>query len=711
MNPSLGTLLVVDDNEMNRDILSRRLRKHGYDVVTAVDGADALAMVDAQEFALVLLDIEMPGLSGLDVLKRLRERRSTIQLPIIMVTARQESTDIVNALNCGANDYLAKPVDLAIAVARIQTQLARKQAEAALQESEERYALAAKGANDGLWDWNLRTNEIYFSARWKQMLGLAEEAPTCNPEDWFGRVHPEDTDRLMADVAAHLDGLTPQLESQHRVLHSDGGYRWMLSRGVAVRHLDGKAYRMAGSQTDITEGKVSDPLTGLPNRILFLDRLGCSIERATRHGEAFAVLFLDLDRFKLVNDSLGHLAGDRLLIAIAERLERSVRAVDTVARVGGQHTIARLGGDEFTILLEGVKHVSDAVRVAERIQDNLKRPFQLDGHEIFTSASIGIATSETGYNAPEDLLRDADTAMYQAKALGKARCEVFDADMREQAIARLDLETDLRRAVERKEFQLHYQPIVSFKTGMLAGFEALIRWRHPSRGLVEPARFIQVAEETGLIVPIGSWVIGEACRQLRAWHVELPWTAGLSVHVNLSGKQFIQSDLADEIAAVLRETELPASNLSLEITESAIIENPTAVVAILEQLKALGVQISIDDFGTGHSSLSYLHRFPINSLKIDRSFVSAMSAEQSGIVSAIIGLAHALQLEVIAEGVETAPHLAQLTQLGCEYGQGYLFAKPLDASRARMLLATAADSPLEAGSSVRAFAVQQAAIS
>ena len=711
MSPSPGTLLVVDDNEMNRDILSRRLRKHGYDVVTAVDGADALAMVDAQEFALVLLDIEMPGLSGLEVLKMLRERRSTIQLPIIMVTARQESADIVNALNCGANDYLAKPVDLAIAVARIQTQLARKQAEAALQESEERYALAAKGANDGLWDWNLRTNEIYFSARWKQMLGLSDETPTCNPDDWFGRVHPEDTDRLMADVAAHLDGLTPQLESQHRVLHSDGGYRWMLSRGVAVRNLDGKAYRMAGSQTDITEGKVSDPLTGLPNRILFLDRLGCSIERATRHGEAFAVLFLDLDRFKLVNDSLGHLAGDRLLIAIAERLERSVRAVDTVARVGGQHTIARLGGDEFTILLEGVKHVSDAVRVAERIQDNLKRPFQLDGHEIFTSASIGIATSETGYNAPEDLLRDADTAMYQAKALGKARCEVFDADMREQAIARLDLETDLRRAVERKEFQLHYQPIVSFKTGMLAGFEALIRWRHPSRGLVEPAGFIQVAEETGLIVPIGSWVIGEACRQLRAWHVELPWTAGLSVHVNLSGKQFIQSDLADEIAAVLRETELPASNLSLEITESAIIENPTAVVAILEQLKALGVQISIDDFGTGHSSLSYLHRFPINSLKIDRSFVSAMSSEQSGIVSAIIGLAHALQLEVIAEGVETAPHLAQLTELGCEYGQGYLFAKPLDASRARMLLATATDSALEAGSRVRAFAVQQAASS
>ena len=708
MSPTPGTLLVVDDNEMNRDILSRRLRKHGYEVVTAVDGQHTLALVEAQDFALVLLDIEMPGLSGLEVLKILRQRRSTSQLPIIMVTARQETADVVDALNCGANDYLTKPVDLAIAVARIQTQLARTQAEAALRESEERYALAARGANDGLWDWNLRTNEIYISARWKQMLGIPDDTVASDPNEWFERIHPEDVERLMADVAAHLEDLTPQLESQHRILHADGGYRWMLTRGVAVRESNGKAYRMAGSQTDITEGKVSDPLTGLPNRILFLDRLGRAIERTTRHGEAFAVLFLDLDRFKLVNDSLGHEAGDRLLIAIAERLEHSVRAVDTVARVGGEHTIARLGGDEFTILLEGIRHVSDAVRVAERIQDNLKQPFQLDGHDLFTSASIGIATSETGYDAPEDLLRDADTAMYQAKALGKARCEVFDVNMREQAIARLELETDLRKAVERQEFQLHYQPIMSFKTGLLAGFEALIRWRHPTRGLVEPARFIHVAEETGLIVPMGSWVIREACRQLRAWHVEMPWTSALTVHVNLSGKQFIQSDLAHEIAAVLQESRLPASNLSLEITESAIIENPDTVVMILEQLKALGIQISIDDFGTGHSSLSYLHRFPINSLKIDRSFVSAMSSEQSGIVRAIVGLAHALQLEVIAEGVETAPHLAQLTQLGCEYGQGYLFAAPLEASRAATILRNAIHSPLNIDSALGASAMELA---
>jgi PAS domain S-box-containing protein len=694
---SPGTLLVVDDNEMNRDILSRRLRRQGYDVVTAADGTQALELAERQEFSLVLLDIEMPGLSGLEVLETLRRRWSLNQLPVIIVTARQESRDVVEALNCGANDYLTKPIDLPIAVARIQTQLARKQAEAALQESEERYALAVRGANDGLWDWNLRTDEIYFSPRWKQMLGVPEEVEEGIPEAWFRRVHPDDRDRLMADIAAHLEHLTPQFENQHRMMHADGAYRWMLSRGVAVRDGAGKAYRMAGSQTDITEGKVSDPLTGLPNRVLFLDRLGRSIERAKRHGEAFAVLFLDLDRFKLVNDSLGHHAGDRLLIAIAERLERSVRTADTVARVSGEHgtasaagehTIARLGGDEFTILLEGIKHVSDAVRVAERIQENLRYPFVLDGHELFTTASIGIATSETGYDEPEELLRDADTAMYQAKALGKARCEVFDANMREQAIARLELETDLRRAIEREEFELHYQPIVSFKTGLLAGFEALIRWRHPGRGLVKPDGFIQVAEETGLILPIGAWVICEACRQMRAWHEEMPWTSALTVHVNLSGKQFMQSDLANQIETILRETGLPASNLSLEITESAIIDDPNSVVAILAQLKALGVQIAIDDFGTGHSSLSYLHRFPINSLKIDRSFVNAMS-EQSGIVRAIVGLAHALQLDVIAEGVETTPHLSQLTQLGCEYGQGYLFAAPLEAARVKTVLTSA----------------------
>jgi PAS domain S-box-containing protein len=682
-------LLIVDDNELNRDVLSRRLQRLGYRVVTAADGQHALALLDSQEFGVVLLDIEMPGVSGLDVLRKVRERRSAGEVPIIMVTARQESHDVVTALNAGANDYVTKPIDLPVAVARIKTQIARREAEAALQESEERYALAARGANDGLWDWNLRTNAIYFSPRWKDMVGLPNEAVLAAPEDWFQRVHPEDIDRLMADIAAHVDGLTAQMENQHRVLHADGTYRWMLSRGVAVHDTFGKACRMAGSQTDITQGKVSDPLTGLPNRILFLDRLGRAIERGRRHGIAFAVLFLDLDRFKLVNDSLGHQVGDRLLMMIADRLERSVRTADTVARLGGsEHTIARLGGDEFTILLEDIKHVSDAVRVADRIQENLRTPFVVDGHELFISASIGIATSDSGYAEPQDLLRDADTAMYRAKALGKARCEVFDAAMRQQAIERLTLETDLRRAVERNEFELQYQPLVSIPEGTLVGFEALIRWRHSTRGLVPPASFIHIAEETDLIIPIGAWVIAQACRQMRTWREEYASASALIIHVNLSGKQFLQPDLVTHVADVLRETAMPPELLNLEITESSIVSNPDTATAILAQLKALGVKISIDDFGTGYSSLSYLHQFPLDTLKIDRSFVRAMTPDHAGIVRTIVGLAHAMRLQVVAEGVETPTQLAQLSELGCEFSQGYLFAPALEAPRASVILAS-----------------------
>ncbi len=681
------TLLLVDDNEANRDMLSRRLQRHGLEVVTAVDGAHALELVDARDFALVLLDIEMPRVSGLDVLRVIRERRSASELPIIMVTARQESADIVEALNGGANDYVTKPVDLPVALARIHAQLARRRAETALRESEERYALALRGANDGLWDWNLLTDEIFFSDRWKQMLGLSNDIVAGIPDEWLQRVHSDDVDRLRTDIAAHLEGLTPHFESEHRVLHADGTYRWTLARGVAVRDATGRAHRMAGSLTDITEGKVSDPLTGLPNRVLFLDRLGQSMERAKRHGRVSAVLFVDLDRFKLVNDSLGHEAGDRFLAAIANRLERSVRTVDTVARVNSEVTVARIGGDEFTILLENVRHPSDAVRVAERVQECLKRPFELDGRQLFTSASIGIATSETGYSNPQDLLRDADTAMYRAKALGKARCEVFDVRMREAAIARLAVETDLRRAIEQNEFELHYQPIISLATGRLAGFEALVRWRHPQRGLVSPQDFIGIAEETGLIVPLGAWVLNRACTQMSDWNRAHPSSAGLTIHVNLSARQFVHPELATEIAEILQATGLPPSSLNLEITESAVIENPDSVIGVLEALKALGLRISIDDFGTGHSSLSYLHRFPIDALKIDRSFVSAMTVEQSSIIQAIVALAQALRLEVIAEGIETVDQLSRLSQLGSDGGQGYLFAAALSSSDAEAVLA------------------------
>ncbi len=699
MTTGAGTLLVVDDNEMNRDMLSRRLRRHKYTVAVAESGPRALEMIARQEFALVLLDIEMPGMSGLEVLTTLRKQYSPVELPVIMVTAKQESQDLVEALGLGANDYVTKPVDLPVCMARIQCQLERRQAEAALRESEERYALAVRGANDGLWDWNIRTGEVYYSPRWKAMLGHEDAEIGAAPEEWFRRVHPDDIGRVRADIAAHLEGRTPHFEVEHRIRHRDGTYRWMRSRGLAVRDEAGHASRMSGSQTDITDGKVSDPLTGLPNRLLLMDRLTRAIERARREsGYLFTVLFLDLDRFKLVNESLGHQVGDQLLVAIARRLESCLRSGDSCARFPMDHTIARLGGDEFTILLEDVRSVSNAVRVAERIQKTLQQAFSLDGHEVFTSASIGLAASTTGYDGAEALLRDADTAMYRAKALGGARCEVFDTEMRDRTVARLRIENDLRRAIERSEFVLHYQPIVTLADERLSGFEALVRWMHPERGLIPPGDFIPVAEETGAILPIGWWVLREACRQMQAWQARLGRYGALTISVNLSGKQFLQADLVDQVAQALQETGLPPVCLKLEITESMIIEGVESAILKLLQLKDLGVRLAIDDFGTGYSSLSYLDRFPIDSLKIDRSFVASMSDGRSEIVRAIVGLAHNLRLDVIAEGVSAPEHVAELRAAGCQYGQGYYFSRPLGADAATELIAEAFSTRLPAAS-------------
>jgi diguanylate cyclase (GGDEF)-like protein len=423
-----------------------------------------------------------------------------------------------------------------------------------------------------------------------------------------------------------------------------------------------------------------DSLTGLPNRAMFTELLKAEIESSKRRNDhMFAVLFLDLDRFKNINDSLGHTHGDLLLVAFAERLERTLRPVDT---------LARFGGDEFAILLSGMSDATDAVRVAQRIQDELTQPFVLDKNSAFASSSIGIALSSSGYDRPEDILRDADTAMYRAKENGKARYEVFDHGMHARAVSRLQLESDLRQAVEQKEFCVYYQPIVSLQTGRLAGFEALVRWNHPRRGLVSPADFIPVAEETGLIVPIGEWVLQEACRHIRECQVAFPSHRSLSLSVNLSARQVAQADLLDRIKEALAVSKLSPHCLKLEITESVVMENAEAATLMFKQLRALGVQLSIDDFGTGYSSLSYLHRFPLNYLKIDRSFVSRLTTDNdNAIVRTISTLARNLGMEVIAEGIETEEQYKQLKMLGCEYGQGYLFSHPVYSEGVLHLLA------------------------
>jgi predicted signal transduction protein with EAL and GGDEF domain len=443
-----------------------------------------------------------------------------------------------------------------------------------------------------------------------------------------------------------------------------------------------------------------DPLTKLPNRTLFLDRLTRAIARHQRHPEAgFAILFIDLDRFKLVNDSLGHHAGDDLIMQMSTRLSASLHTGDAVSRVsetkpasevkqGELATLARLGGDEFTILLEDLADLSDAVRVADRIQHALALPFTIEGHEIYVSASIGITWSAIGYATADAVLHDADLAMYRAKTLGKARYAIYDRNMFAMAINRLDLETNLRRALQRNEFELHYQPIMALRSTKLVGFEALVRWRKSPTELVYPDEFISVAEDTGLILFIDTWVLREACRTMRQWHREFPSPEPLSISVNLSARQFARPDLVRQIRQILAETEIDPRSVRLEITESVSMADSDRTVMILSELKELGVRFSIDDFGTGFSSLSYLHRFPLDLLKIDRSFVSRMALDKDSlsIIQTILSLARNLGMEVVAEGTETEAHVAQLASLDCEYGQGYFFSRPLHLTAARALL-------------------------
>jgi len=559
----------------------------------------------------------------------------------------------------------------------------RKRAERALRESEERYALAARGANDGLWDWDLRNGTVHYSARWASMLGLDSEEVGTTPDDWLDRIHPDDREAVREAMEEHWRGETPHFEHEYRMRHKDGRWRWVLSRGEAVRDEEGVAYRFAGSQTDITDRKLAetklyyeashDALTGLPNRGLFTDRLTSAIERYKRDKEEkFAVLFLDLDRFKIVNDSLGHLLGDELLVQVSQRLFQCLRSVDM---------IARLGGDEFAILLDDIEEDDDAILVAERLQEALAEPYRLSDHEVYTTASIGIAFSSQGYQKAEDFLRDSDSAMYQAKSEGKAQYAIFDRKLHDDAVRRLELENDLRRALDNEEFQLYYQPIVNVDDQRPVGFEALVRWQHPQKGIVSPIDFIPVAEETGLIIPIGWELIRQACVQAKAWLGAYGHDAGLAVSVNISSRQLMLPEFADQLHAILEGTGAPPSWIKLEMTETAIIENPTFVATVLEAVRALEVELCIDDFGTGYSSLSYLHQLPFDIVKIDRAFVQDICAETESleIVQAIASLCKNLGVKTTAEGVEEQEQLDMLGVIKCDYAQGYYFAKPMPA--------------------------------
>jgi diguanylate cyclase (GGDEF)-like protein/PAS domain S-box-containing protein len=698
-------ILLIEDNPNEAELFEAMLmsvRRFEFDL-THVDcltkGIELTQNTQEVEkpFDVVLLDLNLPDSSGFDTFDRLYVQARWA--PIILMTCLDNESLALQAVRKGAQDYLVKSELNGNLLARsIRYAIERKRVEEALRESEERYILAVHGANDGLWDWHLQTNRIYYSPRWKQMLGYEDRELSDSPDEWMKRIHPEDCENVRHNLLAHIKGLSANFECEYRIKRKEGGYIWVQVRGLAVRDEHGRAYRMAGSQSDISLQKRTeeqllfeafhDSLTGLPNRALFMDRLGRAVEHAKRYPDYhFGVLFLDLDRFKVINDSLGHSFGDLVLIDIAKILSACLRDEDSVARIGG---------DEFVVLLAQVAGSSEAIAISERIQHALKRPIEREGNKIVISASIGVVVSDPGYDKPEDVLRDADIAMYRAKIQGRACHVVFNPSMRKHAILRMVLENDLRQILEceeniKREFEVLFQPIISLQDGKIIGFEALLRWHHKMHGLIMPKDFIPIAEETGLIHLLGLWVLRQACSQVKYWHSQVKYDncgLPLSINVNISGKQFAHMDLASQIEKTLEEFAIPPSTLNIEITESLLVESKLPLFQELEKIRALGVNLQVDDFGEGYSSFGYLQRLPVNSLKIDSAFIHRLGVHgnNSEIVRSIVGLGKSLGMSVIAEGVETETQYQMLKELGCPFVQGYYFSEPLSGEKAGELL-------------------------
>ncbi len=729
------TILIVDDLADNLRVLTNALSGQGFQIRCAKSGTLALMAIQTLDPDLILLDIKMPGMDGYEVCRRLKAMEQTRDIPVIFISALEGALDKVKAFSVGAVDYITKPFQIEEVLIRVRHQLElqaakaeiqranaelerrverrtaqldatnerlalanqklaieiqeRQQAEARVRASEERLNNILNSLEDVVWSYDPQLKKIlYVNLAVEKMYGYSIAQFLDNPNLRLERTHP--ADRARVEAAHHNLLTTGSLREEYRILRSDGEVYWVSDRAHAVYAADGHILRIDGITRDITEQMLAleqlvhdtlhDGLTGLPNRTLFMDRVGQALKHTKRHPNyLFAVFFIDLDRFKMVNDSLGHSMGDRLLQAIAKLLEACLRSKDTVAR---------LGGDEFTILLDDINEVSEAISVAERILNRFIASLEVNDQLLFSSASIGIVIGNKDYKMAEELLRDADIAMYRSKSLGRGRWTVFDKEMYEQNLKIIQLESDLRYALERQELELYYQPIIALDTGKLAGFEALIRWHHPERGLVSPTEFIPLAEDTGLILTIGNWVLYTACQQFHIWQRKFPKATVLKMSLNISSRQIQENDFLESLDNVLVETGIEGHSLNLEITESILMDQGAESLSRLKELRARHIQLSIDDFGQGYSSLSYLHRFPVNILKIDRSFVDQMTTDEEkfAIVRTITTLAHTLDMNVVAEGVEDEQQVTILKQLGCEFAQGYYFAKPLTTSDAEKMI-------------------------
>ena len=696
MNPREATdaqplVLVADDDSATRFLIHKALEQAGLSVLDAENGAQALTLFEAHRPHIVLLDVMMPQMDGFAACAAIRRLPRGATVPILMLTGLDDLDSIKRAYEAGATDFAAKPINWLVLSHRVRYLLRMGRVLEDLAASEARLAAAQRIAHLGNWEWNLRTDAWYWSDELYRLLGYQPREIMPGIERFLERLHPEDREAV-AQIIECSRREQGAYGVEFRVRLPDGAVRYLHAQGEVVGDERGDPAKLSGTIQDVSarkqaEDQISflenyDKLTGLPNRVRFKERLDQALATAKRQTQKLAVLVLDLDRFKRVNDTMGHSLGDRLVQAVAKRIEACV-SEDSPPRVGA---FARLGGDEFSLLLPDLKHPADAAAVSRRILEALSKPFRLEAQEVFITASVGIGRYPEDGSDCEALLKNADTAMYHAKGAGGNGYRLYDHSMNAAAFERLTLENGLRRALERGEFLLYYQPQIEIQSGAIAGAEALLRWRHPELGLVPPDRFIPLAEETGLILPIGEWVLRTACAQALAWR-----RAGLPpvrVAVNLSARQFRDETLAESIAQALRLAELDPQGLGLEITESVIMQNASGTVNTLQELKRMGLSISVDDFGTGYSSLSYLKRFPIDVLKIDRSFVRdlATNPDDAAIASAIIAMAKSLKLDTVAEGVETEEQLAILRQYGCRLVQGFLFSKALPAEEFEVLL-------------------------
>jgi diguanylate cyclase (GGDEF)-like protein/PAS domain S-box-containing protein len=675
------TVLVINDEPDALDLMTFILSRAGYNILTAQNGNTGLEIAKHTTPDLIISDVMMPNLNGIELCRLLRADTSLKTTPIILVSAVHKNNETaIEGLEAGADDYIEVPFESERLVAKVARLLERKMSEQLLQESREEVTNILESITDAFYaldsDWNFtyvnQAAEYLLNRPQKELLGrnVWNEYPAAVNATFYLMYHQAMNEKVAVEF----------IESYPAPLNKWYEFRvYPAKNGISVYFRD-VTQRME-TEKQLQHDAFHDALTGLANRAFFNQYLQKTIERTKRdNSDLFAVLFFDLDRFKIINDSLGHAEGDNLLKQIARRLESTLRSGDL---------FARLGGDEFTILVNNLRDPSVVSLIADHIQTKLEIPFDIGGNKIFISASIGIALSTTKYEIAEDMLRDADIAMYRAKAKGKAQHQVFDQTMREQALTQMRIETEMRDAIEDKEFLVYYQPVMNLETDSLVGFEALVRWNHKMHGILLPFQFIGTAEENGLILPLGKWVLHESCRQLRDWQKSNPTASDLTVSVNLSSKQFLQSDLAEQISVILKETGLNPHCLKLEITESHLMENIVMTTQTITKLRALGIELSIDDFGTGYSSLSYLHSLPVSYLKIDRSFIARMmeGEENSEIVHTIIKLAQNLKMKVIAEGIETSEQLIKLKMLNCEYGQGYIFAKPMEAKAAETFIA------------------------